>query len=220
MDRTIVHADVRTLIRNNPADGRVVPAADHAPLLHRLAAAGCDRAAIISPGGPFRFAKTAGLSPLPLASGVVRLDAFFAVRGFGRVGRPGTRVVMRTRLQGQLRRTEAAVLAGPDLNLVFDGQEPGYGVIDVRDVHLDQLADLGTGRRGLSEGRSPPGPERSPDAQLIIRIFALMIDSWAVREHMSWPSFALQPLPGQAPRGPERCPILPMSPPARAAFRP
>lgn len=37
---------------------------------------------------------------------------------------------------------EAIVLAGTDLNLAFDGQSPGYPVIDALDVHVALLADL------------------------------------------------------------------------------
>jgi len=39
---------------------------------------------------------------------------------------------------------EAIVLAGTDLNLAFDGQSPGYPVIDALDVHVALLADLMT----------------------------------------------------------------------------
>ena len=37
---------------------------------------------------------------------------------------------------------EAIVLAGTDLNLAFDGHDPGYPVIDALDVHVEVLADL------------------------------------------------------------------------------
>lgn len=45
----------------------------------------------------------------------------------------------------------AIVLAGTDLNLAFDGRDPGYPVIDALDVHVALLADLATGRRGLED---------------------------------------------------------------------
>ena len=44
---------------------------------------------------------------------------------------------------------EAVVLAGTDLNLAFDGQSPGYRVIDALDVHVARLADLATDRATL-----------------------------------------------------------------------
>lgn len=109
-DLTIVHADVNTLVKNNLADRRADQARAFAPLLHRLRAAGADCAAITSLGGHFCFAETAALSPLPLVSAVAPLDAFFADAGIGRVGLLGTQVVMRSRLYGQLTRTEAVVL--------------------------------------------------------------------------------------------------------------
>ena len=44
---------------------------------------------------------------------------------------------------------EAVVLAGTDLNLAFDGTDPGYPVIDALDVHVALLADLALGRATL-----------------------------------------------------------------------
>lgn len=44
---------------------------------------------------------------------------------------------------------DAIVLAGTDLNLAFDGHDPGYPVIDALDVHVDLLADIATGRVDL-----------------------------------------------------------------------
>jgi Aspartate racemase len=194
LDLTIVQADIQTLIRTNLADLRQEQAEVYAPLLHRLKAAGCDCAAITSLGGHFCYEETLALSPLPLVSAVAPLDEYFAARGIRRIGLLGTRVVMRTRLYGQLRKTgalalderieelgqlyqdmavagtceagtratfleagrqmidrgaEAIVLAGTDLNLAFDGQDPGYPVIDALDVHVARLADLATGRAGL-----------------------------------------------------------------------
>ncbi len=46
---------------------------------------------------------------------------------------------------------EAIVLAGTDLNLAFDGQSPGYPVIDALDVHVAVLADLASGRTTLAD---------------------------------------------------------------------
>ena len=40
---------------------------------------------------------------------------------------------------------EAIVLAGTDLNLAFDGQDPGYPVIDSLDVHVALLARIAAG---------------------------------------------------------------------------
>lgn len=110
LELTIVQADVTTLIRHNLADEREAQAAEYATLLHRLAAAGAGCAAITSLGGHFCFDETVRLSPIPLVSAVAPLDAHFAAHGIRRVGLLGTRVVMRTRLYGQLVRTEAVAL--------------------------------------------------------------------------------------------------------------
>lgn len=48
------------------------------------------------------------------------------------------------------RGAKAIVLAGTDLNLAFDGQDPGFPVIDALDVHVAALADLASGRTDLS----------------------------------------------------------------------
>ena len=187
LDLTIAHGDIQELIRNNLADRREEQAAAFLPLVERLKRAGCDYVALTSLGAHFCFAELETRSPVPLISGVAPLDAYFASQGIGKIGLLGTRVVMRTRLYGQLAQTqaialdaeietigqtyqdvavagicataqralfldagrrmmatgaEAIVLAGTDLNLAFDGQEPGYPVIDALDVHVAALADL------------------------------------------------------------------------------
>jgi aspartate racemase len=109
-DITIVHADVRELIRNTSADKRAVQAQIYAKLIDRLKAAGADCAAITSLGGHFCFAETQAISALPLLSGVSPLDDYFADQGIKKVGLLGTRIVMDTLLFGQLNKTQAIVL--------------------------------------------------------------------------------------------------------------
>lgn len=196
LELTIVHGEIQELIRNNLADRRTEQAQAFLPLVARLKDAGCDCAALSSLGAHFCFDELAALSPLPIVSAVAPLDAYFVEQGIKRVGLLGTRVVMRTRLYGQLARTDALalddeieslgqayqdvavagtcsaaqrelfldagrrmiaagadaiVLAGTDLNLAFDGQDPGYRVIDALDVHVALLADLAAGRKTLSD---------------------------------------------------------------------
>lgn len=110
LDLTIVQADIHELIRNNLADRREAQAEIYAGLIDRLKAGGADCAAITSLGGHFCFDETVARSPLPLVSAVAPLDDFFAAEGIGTVGLLGTRVVMRTKLYGQLRRTRAIAL--------------------------------------------------------------------------------------------------------------
>lgn len=197
---TIVHGDIQELIRTNLADLRDEQARAFLPLVERLRDAGCDCAALTSLGAHFCFAELAALSPLPLVSGVAPLDAFFVRQGIRQIGLLGTRVVMRTRLYGQLGETEAIalddeieaiehayqdvavagacspeqrrlfldagermmargadaiVLAGTDLNLAFDGEQPGYPVIDALDVHVDFLAAMAAGDALAQESTTP-----------------------------------------------------------------
>ncbi len=111
LELTIVQADVDELISNVLADRREAQAAVYAGLIGRLAAAGARCAAITSLGGHFCFPETEAVSPLPLVSAVAPLDAHFVGTGLRRVGLLGTEVVMRTRLYGQLVRTEAVAPA-------------------------------------------------------------------------------------------------------------
>jgi aspartate racemase len=187
LELTIAHGEIQELIRNNLADRRDEQAEAFLPLVERLQRAGCDCVALSSLGAHFCFDELTARSPLPLISGVAPLDAHFVAEGVKTIGLLGTRVVMRTRLYGQLERTEALalddeierigqtyqdvavagvctpdqralfidagrrmiaagaeaiVLAGTDLNLAFDGENPGYPVIDALDVHVALLADL------------------------------------------------------------------------------
>jgi aspartate racemase len=196
LELTITHGDIQELIRNNLADLRQEQARAFLPLVQRLNDAGCDCVALSSLGAHFCLEELAALSPLPIVSAVAPLDAFFVEQGIRRIGLLGTRVVMRTRLYGQLARTQAIalddeieilgqtyqdvavagtcsaeqrerfleagrrmvaagadaiVLAGTDLNLAFDGQNPGYTVIDALDVHVALLADLAAGRISLAD---------------------------------------------------------------------
>ncbi|WP_137112980.1 aspartate/glutamate racemase family protein [Rhodobacter sp. SY28-1] len=110
LELTIVQADIHELIRNNLADCREAQAGIYAGLIDRLKAAGAECAAITSLGGHFCFDETVARSSLPLVSAVEPLDAFFAAEGISCVGLLGTRVVMRTKLFGQLRQTRAIAL--------------------------------------------------------------------------------------------------------------
>ena len=111
LELTIAHAEVQDLARNNAADDRAAQAAIYARLIERLKAAGAECAAITSIGGHFCLAETEALSSLPLVSAVAPLDDHFAAAGLRRVGLLGVEGVMRSRLYGVLRRTEAVIPA-------------------------------------------------------------------------------------------------------------
>jgi aspartate racemase len=172
LELTIVHADVNTLIRHNLADQRDEQAAIYAELIARLAAAGAECAAITSLGGHFCFDETARISALPLVSAVAPLDAYFASEGVRRVGLLGTRVVMRTRLYGQLHRTEA-VACDDDIErlgalyqdvavsgVCTDAQREVFyaaGQRMVDEFGADAIVLAGTDLNLAFDGRSDPG---------------------------------------------------------------
>lgn len=110
LDLTIVHGEIQELIRNNLADRRAEQAKAFLPLVERLDHAGCDCVALSSLGAHFCLDELVALSPLPIVSAIAPLDAFFVERNIRRIGLLGTRVVMRTRLYGQLVDTGAIVL--------------------------------------------------------------------------------------------------------------
>ena len=114
LELTLAQADVRDLIENVTSDRREEQARIYAGLIDRLRAAGCACAAITSLGGHFCFEETRRIASLPLVSAIAPLDDAFAAAGLRRVGLLGSVVVMRTRLYGQLARTEA-VVPGEDL---------------------------------------------------------------------------------------------------------
>ncbi|MCT4372507.1 aspartate/glutamate racemase family protein [Yangia mangrovi] len=148
LELTLVQADVQELIRNNLADNRAAQADVYARLIDRLAAAGCDCAAITSLGGHFCFDETVARAALPLVSAVAPLDAFFAAEGLHRVGLLGTRVVMRTRLYGQLTRTEAVALDAETETL---GQRYQEMAVAGSCSEADRAAFFEAGRRMVEE---------------------------------------------------------------------
>ncbi|GAA6182210.1 aspartate/glutamate racemase family protein [Shimia sp. NS0008-38b] len=107
---TISHGDIHTLIRNNLADDRAPQADIFAAQINDLKGAGCDCVALTSLGAHYCVDEMNALSSLPVISGVTPLDQFFVQQGFNKVGLLGTRVVMRTRLYGQLAKTGAVAL--------------------------------------------------------------------------------------------------------------
>jgi aspartate racemase len=112
LEMTIVQADIDELIVNGRADDRESQARAYAALIDQLRGAGAACAAITSLGGHFCFPETEALASLPLVSGVAPIDAHLAESGYTRVGILGIETVMRTRLYGQLVRTQAVAPAG------------------------------------------------------------------------------------------------------------
>lgn len=106
LELTMVEANIREVLANNLSGRTQEQAEIFAVLLHRLKAAGADFASITAIGPLFCWEETRALSPLPLLSAVAPLDIFCAEQGFARVGLLGTARAMRTKLFGQMRRTE------------------------------------------------------------------------------------------------------------------
>ncbi len=109
LELTMVEANIREVLANNLAGRSREQAEIFAILLDRLHAAGADFASITAIGPHFCWEETRALSPLPLLSAITPLDDFCAAQGFRRVGLLGTARAMRTRLFGQMRRTEVLI---------------------------------------------------------------------------------------------------------------
>lgn len=93
-----------------------------------------------------QLARTAAVAPGPDLEALGRMYQDVAVQGRCTDAQrdaffdAGCRMV---REQG----AEGILLAGTDLNLAFDGHDPGFPVIDALDVHVEVLADILLGRR-------------------------------------------------------------------------
>ncbi|MDE3029628.1 MAG: aspartate/glutamate racemase family protein [Paracoccaceae bacterium] len=106
LELTMVEANIREVLANNLAGRTQEQAEIFSVLLHRLKAAGADFASITAIGPLFCWEETRALSPLPLLSAVAPLDLYCAEQGFSKVGLLGTARAMRTKLFGQMVRTE------------------------------------------------------------------------------------------------------------------
>jgi aspartate racemase len=109
LELTMVEANIREVLTNNLAGRTQEQAEIFSVLLRRLKAAGADFASITAIGPLFCWEETLALSPLPLLSAVAPLDLFCADQGFSKVGLLGTARAMRTKLFGQMRRTDVLV---------------------------------------------------------------------------------------------------------------
>lgn len=109
LELTMVEANIRDVLANNLSGRTKEQAEIFAVLLHRLKAAGAEFASITAIGPLFCWEETLALSPLPLLSAVTPLDIFCADQGLSQVGLLGTARAMRTRLFGQMVRTDVMV---------------------------------------------------------------------------------------------------------------
>lgn len=115
MELTIVHAQVRDLVRNVATGAAREQAAIFRDLVEKLAAAGAEAAAVTSMGGHFCIEELEAISPLPMINAIPILDAEFGRRGFGRIGLLGNETVMRSRLYGGISSADIVIPEGDDL---------------------------------------------------------------------------------------------------------
>lgn len=117
---TIVHADVRELVRNAANDDAGAQAAIFARLAQRLAAAGAEAVAITSMGGHFCVREFTAISPLPVLNAISAVDATIRQRGLQTIGILGNATVMQTRLYGGITCARTVVPEGDALQQVHE----------------------------------------------------------------------------------------------------
>jgi aspartate racemase len=115
MELTIVHAQVRDLVRNVANGAAEEQAAVFRGLVDRLAAAGAEAAAVTSMGGHFCINELEAIAPLPMNNAIPILDTEFGRRKLKRIGLLGNETVMRSRLYGGISSAEIVLPEGDDL---------------------------------------------------------------------------------------------------------
>ena len=94
MQLTIVHAEIRDVLRNFNNHAAQTQAEIFLAFVKRLQAAGADIAAVTSLGGHFCIKELEAISPLPILNAIPVLDAYFVQQRLNRIGLLGTRAVM------------------------------------------------------------------------------------------------------------------------------
>ena len=100
LDLTIAHANVAEMAQNLADNAAQKQAETFARLIHRLAAAGAELAAVTSLGGHFCIRELEAISPLPLLNIIPAVDAAIRQRNLTTIGIIGTRNVMQSGLYG------------------------------------------------------------------------------------------------------------------------
>jgi aspartate racemase len=100
MELTIVHADVRDLLKNMTDHAPAQQAKVFLRFAQRLQAAGAEAMAVTSIAGHFCMRELEMLSPLPIINAITELEAELVQRRVSRIGLLGTRVVMESRMYG------------------------------------------------------------------------------------------------------------------------
>jgi aspartate racemase len=120
LDLTIAHADARQMTGNLALKDTKAQAEIFAKLIHRMAAAGAEAAAVTSMGGHFCARDLEAISPLPLINAIPAVNEALRARGLKRIGIIGTRNVMESGLYGGITSVEVIRPEGEKLGQVHD----------------------------------------------------------------------------------------------------
>lgn len=120
LDLTIAHADARQMTGNLAIKDTKAQAEIFARLIHRMAAAGAEAAAVTSMGGHFCAKDLEAISPLPLVNAIPAVNEGLRARGLKRVGIIGTRNVMESGLYGGITSVEVVRPEGEKLGQIHD----------------------------------------------------------------------------------------------------
>lgn len=120
LDLTIAHADARQMTGNLAIEDTKAQAEIFARLIHRMAAAGAEAAAVTSMGGHFCIEDLEAISPLPLINAIPAVNEALRARGLKRIGIIGTRNVMESGLYGGITSVEVVRPEGEKLTQVHE----------------------------------------------------------------------------------------------------
>jgi aspartate racemase len=118
LDLTIVHADVRDLVRNATAGNAAAQAEIYRELTERLKGAGADAVAVTSLGGHFCISEFEAISPLPVINAIPVIDTYLGATGYKRIGLIGTRFVMQSGIYGGVSSVDFVAPQGNDMDAV------------------------------------------------------------------------------------------------------
>src|SRR5215510_2868091 len=138
LELTIVHADIRDLVRNMTDDAPDKQAEIFLRLTQRLQAAGAKAVAVTSIAGHFCIQELERLSPLPVINTIPEIEAALVNLGLRRVGLLGTRVVMQSRLYGGVSAVEVVLPQGES----FDATHNAYVAMATAGQADDQQREL------------------------------------------------------------------------------
>ncbi len=138
LELTIVHADVRDLIRNMNDGSPDKQAEIFLRLTRRLQAAGAEAVAVTSIAGHFCIRELEAVSPLQVINAIPEIEAALVNRGLRRVGLLGTRVVMQSHLYGGVSAVEVVSPQGES----FDATHNAYVAMAAAGQADDQQREL------------------------------------------------------------------------------